>query len=214
MQRHVVFAGIVPAVLLLAACSSPVSVFGNGVVIFSKAGMVLRVSGHPNAIVSRDGNLTIGDKAVLVTPAQHRQLQAYYHQTRAMVTAGETLGKQGIKFVGSSISHVVGDIFHAESSANKAQVAAESQQFQRESYALCSDAMAMDATGKAIAAGIPAFAPYAAGNAVQCTITRGPGHTRNGTPTFHLKFKQGAGTQPPSRTGKSVTSDTAARGQS
>lgn len=172
MNRILTLAGAVLISATLAGCSPGINMIGHRIT-FDSTGMVVHAAGHPNAHITRDGGLTIDGKTIAVTPAQRQLLQHYYVQARTTMASGEAAGKQGIAMAERGIGHSIASLFRKDSSADDKQVEAQSKQVELAATAMCADIHALGATQKAIAAQIPAFAPYADGDQMKCTITGG-----------------------------------------
>jgi hypothetical protein len=179
MNRILTFAGAVLVVATLAACSPGIHTLDNSIT-FDSSGLVVHASGHPNAHVSTEGDLTIEGKAVAVTPAQRQLLKRYYQQAHNAVDAGEAVGKQGVQVATRSIGAAIRSIFHDESSAAKKQLDAQSRDIETAANTLCGDINTLGATQQAIADQIPAFRPYASSNQLQCRITHTTTYTTAG----------------------------------
>ncbi|HEU0276722.1 MAG TPA: DUF2884 family protein [Rhodanobacteraceae bacterium] len=170
MNKVLTLASVLLTTTALAACSSGYA--PSQQITFDSSGMVVHVLGHSNAHVSRDGDLSIGGTPVAVTPAQRQLLQGYYRQARTTTTAGEAMGKQGIDMAMRGIVKAAASIFDKKASAAEKPVDVQSKKAGTALTALCANIRALDATQRAIAAQIPAFAPYAAGDELKCTISR------------------------------------------
>ncbi|MGH8113796.1 MAG: DUF2884 family protein [Rhodanobacteraceae bacterium] len=180
--------------VMLAACSPGINTLGNRIT-FDSTGIVVHTIGHPNAHVSRDGDLAIDGKAIAVTPRQRELLRHYYQQAVATIDSGEAMGKQGIDMAKQSIGAAIESAFHSGSSPAKKQVDAKSQHMEEAAGRLCADIKALGATQKTIAAQIPTFAPYASSQ-MQCVITRGNGRNsdaKSGAFRFTLREGNAAG---------------------
>lgn len=174
MNRFLTLAGIALIVATLAACSPGINDGFNHRITFDSNGMVVHALGHPNAHVGRNGDLAIGGKAVAVTPAQRALLQRYYREARTVMDSGAAMGQQGIKMAERGIGAAVESILHGnDSAATDKQMNAQSAQVESAASSLCAGIKTLGDTQKAIAASIPAFAPYAAGDQMQCSITHG-----------------------------------------
>ncbi|HEU0276721.1 MAG TPA: hypothetical protein VFQ95_02700 [Rhodanobacteraceae bacterium] len=167
MNRFLTLAGAVLATGTLAACSPGVNEGIGHRITFDSNGIVVHAMGHPNAHVSRNGDLSVGGKAIAVTPAQRRLLQGYYQQAGNTMDTGEAMAKRGI-------GNAIGAIFHHGSPGSSARANTASQDMEKTATVLCADVATLGATQNEIAAAIPAFAPYASGD-TQCKITRGHG---------------------------------------
>lgn len=167
MNKFLTLAGAVLATGTLAACSPGVNEGIGHRITFDSNGIVVHAPGHPNAHVSRDGDLSIGGKAIAVTPAQRRLLQGYYQEADNTMESGEAMARHGI-------GDAIASIFHHGASVSDKQADTASQNMEKTAVTLCADVTTLVSTQKEIAAGIPAFAPYASGD-MQCRITRGHG---------------------------------------
>lgn len=184
MHRILKLAGATLIAAMLAACSPGIN---NGFahrITFDANGMVVHASGHPNAHISRNGDLSIDGKAIAVTPAQRQLLQRYYQEARATMDSGADVGRQGVKMAERGVGDAIASIFGKDSSTADKQMDAQSTRVENAASTLCASIKTLGATQTAIATSIPAFAPYAAGDRMDCKIT----HTvtvrnNNGTTT-------------------------------
>ena len=171
MHRIPKLAGCALLAAALAACSP--SIHSNGHRIsFDATGMVVYAKGHADAHVTPNGDLSIDGKAIAVTAPQRAQLQLYYKQARGTLDSGEAIGKQGVSIAAHSIDTAIHSIFHGENSSAEAKLDAQSDQIEAAADKLCGDLQTLNTTQQAIAASIPAFAPYATGFPLQCHIVR------------------------------------------
>lgn len=177
MHRILFFAALILGGAMLGACSPGINGIGQRIT-FDSAGMVVHATGHPDAHVDRDGELRIAGKPVATTPGQRELLQHYYQQARAMMESGKVVGKQGAALG----LHAIGDAFasfvHGGTTVADRQLDAQSRKIEDAALALCADARALGTTQKAIAAAIPAFAPYQSGFDVHCDVHHRPGGPR------------------------------------
>jgi len=104
MKRILIFAGAAALAATLSACSPGINEGIGNRITFDSNGMVVHASGHPNALVSRDGDLSIDGKAVAVTPGQRQLLQHYYQQAQATMDSGKAMGEQGVQVATHSIA--------------------------------------------------------------------------------------------------------------
>jgi hypothetical protein len=170
MNRILTLAGTLLVTAALTACSPGINTLG-GRITFDSSGMVVHAIGHPNAHVSRDGDLSIGGKTIAVTPAQRQLLQQYYREARGTMDTGKALGEHGVAMAERGIGDAISSIFNRDASTADKRMQAESKRIESGATALCTDIKALDATQKAIATDIPAFAPYAAGNRMHCKVS-------------------------------------------
>lgn len=180
MTRTLILAGIALITVALTACSPGIHTLGNSIT-FDSSGMVVHAQGHPNAHVSRDGALSIDGKAIAVTPAQRQMLQHYYQQGHDVIASGEAMGKHGVAMAERGIGDAISSIFHSDSSTADKRLQAESQTIQKAADKLCAEVKALGATQNTLAAEIPAFAPYASGDRMQCTVTHTTTKTEGST---------------------------------
>lgn len=175
-----------PATLLfaatLAACSPGINGIGHRIT-FDSTGMVVHASGQPNAHVTRAGDLSIDGKPVAVTPAERALLQQYYQQSSTVLNAGIDMGKQGVDMAAKGIGTAIASIFHGDSSAAEKKMDTQSANIEAEADKLCAGIKAIGITQDALAAQLPAFKPYAAGNQMQCHVSHTVTVNNNGTST-------------------------------
>ena len=191
MNKILTRAGIALVVATLAACSPGLNVGAGYHISFDRNGLVVHAPGQPNAHVSRNGDLTIGDKSVAVTAAQRQLLQRYYRQATSTMDSGVAIGKQGVEVATRGIGDAIASIFHGDSAAADKQLDAQSQNIEAAAGKLCADVKALGATQAAIAASLPAFKPYASSNKLYCEVThkttyRVDGKTTSTSTTYAL----------------------------
>lgn len=189
MNRFLTLSGIFLATATLAACSGGGVFAGGQVIDFDHDGLVLHASGRPDAHVTRDGDFSIGSHAVTLTPGQRQLFRRYYAEARITVNASTTMGKQGMEMAARGIGSAIGSIFHASASSTGGQTNAQSHAIEREASAICADVKALGATQDALAAELPAFAPYGSSSRLTCEVTIGP--TTNGTGSKSFTYTLG-----------------------
>jgi hypothetical protein len=182
MKRVPALAGIVLIFAALAACSPGINTLGNSIT-FDSNGIVVHALGHPSAHVSRDGVLEIDGKAIDVTQDQRQLLQRYYQQARDTMSSGTEVGKQGVQIATRSVGAAISSIFHDGSSPAEKKLDAQSDRIEAAADKLCADLKALGATQKAIATAIPAFAPYASRDRLECGVTHGTTDALDGKPS-------------------------------
>lgn len=187
MNRSLTLAGAVLITAALSACSPGIHTLGSSIT-FDSSGMVIHSPGHPDAHVSRDGTLSIGDKAIAVTPAQRQLLARYYGEATVVMESGEALGKHGVSMAARGIGDAISSIFHHDSSTADKRMEAESKVIESAAGKLCADVKALGATQNAIAAEIPTFAPYASSDQMQCAVTHSITRKANGAPSSSFTF--------------------------
>ena len=179
MKRIVILAGAVLIAAVLAGCSPGIHTLDNSIT-FDSNGLVVHAPGRASAHVDRDGELSIDGKAIAVTPAQRQLLRRYYRQARGLMDSGKAMGKQGVAMAARGIGDAISSIFHHDSATANRRMDAEAQRMEQAANKLCTDIRALGTTQQAIAAAIPAFAPYASHDRLECTVTHGTTYKVNG----------------------------------
>jgi hypothetical protein len=193
MNKIPTVAGAVLIAAMLAACSPGINTFGNSIT-FDSNGIVVHAAGHPSAHVDRNGVLSIDGKVIAVTPEQRQLLQRYYQQAHATMESGKAMGKQGVQVATHSIGAAIRSIFQGNSSSLDERMDAQSQHIEAAATKLCADVKALRTTQNAIAAELPAFAPYASGDQMECTVTHGNRNdAKSSSFTFALREDSGRG---------------------
>ena len=170
MKTTLTLAGFILITAALAACSPGINTLGNSIT-FDANGIVVHAAGHPNAHIGRDGALEIDGKAIAVTPQQRQLLQRYYREAQDTMSSGTAVGKQGVQIATHSIGAAIRSIFQGDSSSLDERMDAQSKHIEAAAAKLCADVKALGATQNAIATAIPAFAPYASRNRMECSVT-------------------------------------------
>lgn len=209
MKRILTLAGAAALAATLSACSPGINEGIGNRITFDSHGMVVHASGHPNALVSRDGDLSIDGKAIAVTPEQRQLLQHYYRQAQATMESGKAMGKQGVQVATHSIGAAIRSIFQGDSSSFDERMDAQSKHIEAAATKLCADVKALGATQNTVATELPAFAPYASGDQMECTVTHGTGNDANGAKsssfTFALREGNGQGAAATDATSRHAT---------
>ena len=169
--------------LALAACGRPswsgaqIAADGDGSAIRLQNGdVVITPDARPEARVSAQGTLSIGGRAVVVTPAQRAQLRAYHRDAFAVLRSGLAIGKAGAAMAGSVVGSVIGHL--ADGSTRGIQHAADQQadRIRQQAAALCAQLDVLRRAQDAAAADLPAFAPYAVLKSDAARDCRGAAH--------------------------------------
>lgn len=171
MKRILTLAGVAVFAATLSACSPGINEGIGNRITFDSNGIVVHALGHPDAHVGRDGALEIDGKPIAGTPEQRQLLQRYYQQAKATMDSGKAVGRQGVQIATRSIGAAISSIFHDGASSPDKQLDAQSKQIESAADKLCADVKALGATQTAIATAIPAFAPYASRDRMECSIT-------------------------------------------
>lgn len=171
MKGILILAGAILISAVLAACAPGINTLGNSIT-FDSNGIVVHALGHPGAHISRDGALEIDGKPIAVTATQRRLLQRYYREAQDVMSSGTAVGKQGVRIATRSIGAAIASIFHDGESPAEKKLDEQSDLVEAAADKLCADIKALGATQDAVATAIPAFAPYASHDRMECKITR------------------------------------------
>lgn len=118
---------------------------------------------RPLAEITPQGELLIDGTRVEVTPAQHAMLVDYRAQILGIAEAGMAMGIAGADLGGKALGGVAGAIFGGEQAAREfeARMEAEGKRLEAEGRKLCERLGPLYTQQQALAASLPAFAPYA-----------------------------------------------------
>lgn len=138
--------------------------FGDGSVrtVAGKAGKA-KDDARPLGEITPQGDLLINGAKVDVTAEQHAMLIAYRGQVLAIAEAGMAMGIAGADMGGKALGGVAGAIFGGEQAAKdfEARMEAEGKRLEAEGLKLCERLRPLRDQQQALAASLPAFAPYA-----------------------------------------------------
>jgi len=116
---------------------------------------------QPRAEISPKGDFLVDGKAVAVTPEQRKRLLQYRSEVLAVADAGLAIGSKGADLAGKAIGEAIGSIFGGDTKAMEQRVEAEAEKLKQEAKVICTRLPAMLSAQQALAASLPAFAPYA-----------------------------------------------------
>ncbi|MEO7064695.1 MAG: hypothetical protein ABI082_13100 [Dokdonella sp.] len=133
---------------------SHISVLGSG-------GIAIHALDGPDATVSADGNLSIDDKPVAVTPPQRVLLKAYIADAVALRKDAIATGAAGVATAGQAISSVVSGLSSGKPDQIGPEVAARAAKIETQVAKICVDLSALRKTQDALASQLAAFRPYA-----------------------------------------------------
>ena len=119
------------------------------------------VGGLPAAEISPEGDLLIDGKDVPTTPAQRAQLLEYRRQVEGMALAGMDIGVSGANLGVKAAGEALKGVFSGNTDGIEKRIDEEAGKLKAQAQALCEKLPAMMATQQALAASLPAFAPYA-----------------------------------------------------
>lgn len=150
----------IPA-FLLAGCNTGDTHIGSAIVVAGDQA-VISAAGRPDATISADGALDIGDTPVTVTAGQRQLLRHYYEDAMQVRTHGLDAGKAGAMTGLHAITASITGLFDGTSKEQtKAEVEASTQQVIAAASKICHDLARIQSTQDALASQIPAFKPYA-----------------------------------------------------
>lgn len=117
----------------------------------------------PKGEITPQGDLLVGGRPVDITPAQRRQLLDYRKGILGIAEAGMEIGGQGADLAGAALGGVVGAIFGGREGeqAFEQRMEAEGEKLRVHAGKLCALLPGVLAQQQALAASLPAFAPYA-----------------------------------------------------
>lgn len=121
----------------------------------------LNVDGLPVAEITPQGGLLIEGKDVVTTPAQRTQLLEYRHQVEGIASAGMDIGVAGANLGVKAAGEALKGVFSGQTDGIEQRINAEADKLKVQAKGLCAKLPAMMATQQALAASLPAFAPYA-----------------------------------------------------
>ena len=171
MKTFLTLAGSVLLAAMLAACSSSIHDFGHSVT-FQNGELVAHASGQPNAYITADGSLRIGNRDVAVTPRQRELLKDYYGESKTLIDAGVAIGKAGAELGVHAIGDTISGIFSGKSKQAQQGIEAQANAIDATAQKLCSNLNRLRGTQQAIAAQLPAFTPYQPiDRQTQCSVT-------------------------------------------
>ncbi|GHA71605.1 hypothetical protein [Cognatilysobacter bugurensis] len=118
-------------------------------------------TGAPKAEITPAGELLIDGRAVPVTEAQHRLLLDYRGHVAAVASAGAEVGIEGARLATRAVGEALRGVFNGNADQVEKQVEAQAESVRASALKLCERLPAMFETQQALAAALPAFAPYA-----------------------------------------------------
>lgn len=139
---------------------------GNGptIVINGRSyGTGHEAKGLPKAELTPDGELLVAGEKIATTPAQQALLREHRRLLEDLALAGMAIGAQGADIAGTALTGVGQAIFGGEEGrqAYEARIEAEAARIEADAQQLCVLLPPLYASQQALAASLPAFAPYA-----------------------------------------------------
>ena len=119
--------------------------------------------GEPAAELTPDGGLLIAGEEVQATPAQRALLLEHRRQLEGLALAGMAIGVEGADIAGTALTGIGEALFGGEEGrkAYEARIEAEAKKIKLEAMKLCTLLPPLYESQQALAASLPAFAPYA-----------------------------------------------------
>lgn len=152
---------------LLAGCSSGSDMgdFGstsiaNGGIRVKHGVATLHVNGAPNAVISADGALQIGDRTVSTNPQQQDLLKQYAQAAFAVREHGIATGKAGATVAGAAIKGIAASIASGDSGQIDKHVDAKAKLVDEAANKICLDIARIRNAQNALVVQLPAFKPY------------------------------------------------------
>ena len=145
----------------LAGCSNHGHSPSGQYVSFAGNALVVKTPARPDAQISTEGDLRIGDSAVAVNPTQRALLKRYYSEVLTIRDDGIATGNQGAALGVHAIGTAFGNLVAGTPDKIDQDIDARSKTLEAAAQRLCSDLGQVKATQDEIAAQLPAFRPYA-----------------------------------------------------
>lgn len=121
----------------------------------------LDATGVPKAEITPRGDLLIGGQPVAVTPEQRAMLLEYRTHVTAVASAGMDVGVQGAKLATTAVREALGGVFSGKGDEVEKRIEAQAEPIRQAALKICDQLPGMLRTQQALAASLPAFAPYA-----------------------------------------------------
>jgi hypothetical protein len=115
----------------------------------------------PDAVVSSDGSLGIGDQPVTLTPAQQALLKQYFDAAVELNDDAIATGAAGLATAGTAIHSVVTGLASGDPDSIGPKVEAQAAKVEARAGQVCIDLAALYARQQAVADSLVTFRPYA-----------------------------------------------------
>jgi hypothetical protein len=145
--------------VFLGACNIPDTTMANGAVTLKGNVVTLHADNAPDAMISAQGELQIGDKTIAVTPAQQGLLILYYQSIADVHDTGVQMGKVG---AGMGMKALKDKLDGQSKQTTDADAKGGGAQLKALGMKICQDQINMKNAQDQIAAQLPAFKPYSA----------------------------------------------------
>ena len=117
----------------------------------------------PRAEITPQGDFLVEGETVPVTAAQRELLLDHRRHLIGLAQTGMAIGAQGADIAGTALTGIGGALFGGEEGrkAYEQRIEAEAEKIKDEALRLCALLPELHASQQALAASLPAFAPYA-----------------------------------------------------
>lgn len=115
----------------------------------------------PDAIVSADGELSIGSSSMVLDGTQKDLVRRYFASANALHRDGIAAGMAGASTAMTAIGSVVSGLASGEPDKIGPAIEAKAAAVEAKAQAICGDLRELDAAQDALAASLPAFKRYA-----------------------------------------------------
>lgn len=146
---------------VLAACSNHGSPASGRYVSFVGDTIVVKTPDQPDAQISANGDLRIGNRTVVLNPSQRDLLKRYHSQVLAVRDDGMAAGKQGAALGMHAIGSVVNNLVAGTPDKIDQDMDARGKTVEVTAQRMCSDLGRLQATQGEVTAQLPAFRPFA-----------------------------------------------------
>jgi hypothetical protein len=161
-HRYSLAASTALTVALLCGCQPSTTVNTGDGQVFNILGktLTIQVHGLPSAEISEAGDFSIDGKPVAVTEAQRALLAAYYKELNGIGAAGAATGKEGAALAGKAMGAAITGVLTGNPDDIGAKVEAETKKVEAAAMKICDRLANLQRVQEALAAQLPAFAPY------------------------------------------------------
>ncbi len=121
----------------------------------------LNAPGVPSAKLGPDGELTIGGKALALSPQQRELARRYHAEVGGIANDGIEIGKQGMALAGQALKEAFRGVFSGQPQTIGPNIEAQGERIKSEAMKICDRLVQMQSAQDALAAAVPEFAPYA-----------------------------------------------------
>lgn len=157
------FACTLLALALVGCGSQDRATIGNSVLKGIELGddRISLHGGRDVAVITKQGDLSIGGKAVALNPAQRSQAQRLYANAVGVRDDGIAIGKAGAAIAGKAVSETIEGMVKGDPGAVGDKMDAEANNIAQQAQRLCKRVVEMRAAQDALVETLPAFKPFA-----------------------------------------------------